>query len=218
MGVAAAIAGAAVVGAVSVRNSTNKSIKASEAAGEKASEQLNQSTAKAREDLFKLFPASQQNTQQGYQGALDVFNQALPQQAGVFQAGNVAAQNQLLAGMPQFQNAILGAPVDYSQFQATQLQQPDMNFANQQLQSVDPFAQPQQIAQPQQFVGPQQFAQPQSFEANRVPFNQQALDRLGGSVVGQPSSGGMAGPPTNYGQPVNRSFNYNDLLTRGIGR
>ena len=214
MGVAAAIAGAAVVGAVSVRNSTNKSIGASEAAGEKASEQLNQSTAKAREDLFKLFPASQQNTQQGYQGALDVFNQSLPQQAGVFQAGNVAAQNQLLAGMPQFQNAILGAPVDYSQFQATQLQQPDMNFANQQLQSVDPFAQPQQT------VGPQQFAQPQSFEANRVPFNQQALDRLGGSVVGQPanSSGGMSGPPTSYGQPVNRSFNYNDLLTRGIRR
>jgi hypothetical protein len=149
-GIATAIAGAAIVGGISARNSTNKSISASEAAGERASQQLNQSTAKAREDLFKLFPAAQQNTQQGYQGALDVFKQTLPQQAGVFQAGNVAAQNQLLAGMPQFQNAILGAPVDYSQFQATQLQQPNMNFANQQLQSVDPFA---AQAQSQQIQG-----------------------------------------------------------------
>jgi hypothetical protein len=189
---AAAVAGTAVVGGIVARNATNKSINASEAAGERASEQLNQSTAKAREDLFKLFPAAQQNTQQGYQGALDVFKQTLPQQAGVFQAGNVAAQNQLLAGMPQFQNAILGAPVDYRQFQATQLQQPNMNFANQQLQSVDPFA-------PQT---PQQ-----QFEANRVPFNQQALDNIGGNVVGQ---------NMNNGQPTNRAFNYNDLLTRGI--
>jgi hypothetical protein len=189
---AAAVAGTAVVGGLVARNSTNKSINASEAAGERASEQLNQSTAKAREDLFKLFPAAQQNTQQGYQGALDVFKQALPQQAGVFQAGNVAAQNQLLAGMPQFQNAILGAPVDYSQFQATQLQQPNMNFANQQLQSVDPFA-------------PQ--APQQQFEANRVPFNQQAIDNIGGNVIGQ---------NMNSGQPTNRAFNYNDLLTRGI--
>jgi hypothetical protein len=188
--VAAAVVGGSVLGAVASRNATNKSINASEAAGERASEQLNQSTAKAREDLFKLFPAAQQNTQQGYQGALDVFNQTLPQQSGVFQAGNVAAQNQLIAGMPQFQNAILGSPVDYSQFQATQLQQPDMNFANQQLQSIDPFA-----AQAPQ----------QQFEANRVPFNEQALNNIGGNVVGQ-----------NTGQPINREFNYNDLLTRGI--
>jgi hypothetical protein len=192
MGVAAAIAGSAVLGAAAVGYSTNKSIGASKDAGERASQQLNQSTAQAREDLFKLFPAAQQNTQQGYQGALDVFKQTLPQQAGVFQAGNVAAQNQLLAGMPQFQNAILGAPVDYSQFQATQLQQPNMNFANQQLQSVDPFA-------------PQ--APQQQFEANQVPFNQQALDNIGGNVVGQ---------NMNNGQPTNRAFNYNDLLTRGI--
>ena len=192
MGVAAAIAGSAVLGAAAVGYSTNKSIGASKDAGERASQQLNQSTAQAREDLFKLFPAAQQNTQQGYQGALDVFKQTLPQQAGVFQAGNVAAQNQLLAGMPQFQNAILGAPVDYSQFQATQLQQPNMNFANQQLQSVDPFA-------------PQ--APQQQFEANRVPFNQQALDNIGGNAMRQ---------TMNNGQPTNRAFNYNDLLTRGI--
>ena len=191
-GLATVVGGTAALGAVSSRNATDKAINAQQQAGNTASQQLQDSTAQAREDLFKLFPAAQQNTQQGYQGALDVFKQTLPQQAGVFQAGNVAAQNQLLAGMPQFQNAILGAPVDYSQFQATQLQQPNMNFANQQLQSVDPFA-------------PQ--APQQQFEANRVPFNQQALDNIGGNVVGQ---------NMNNGQPTNRAFNYNDLLTRGI--
>ena len=142
--VAAAVAGSAVVGAISSRNATKASVRASEQAGDKAAAQLAASTAQARGDLFKLFPAAQQNTQQGYQGALDVFNQALPQQANAFQAGNVAAQNQLLAGMPQYQNAILGAPVDYSQFQATQLEQPNFDFANQQLEYTDAYAPPQQ--------------------------------------------------------------------------
>jgi hypothetical protein len=142
--VAAAVAGSAVVGAISSRNATKASVRASEQAGDKAAQQLAASTAQARGDLFKLFPAAQQNTQRGYQGALDVFKQALPQQAQQFQAGNVAAQNQLLAGMPQYQNAILGAPVDYSQFQATQLEQPSFDFANQQLEYTDAYAPPQQ--------------------------------------------------------------------------
>jgi hypothetical protein len=188
--VAAAIAGTAVVGAVSSRNATKASIRASEQAGEKSSQQIAASTAQARNDLFKLFPAAQENAQRGYQGALDVFNQALPQQAGVFQAGNVAAQNQLLAGMPQYQNAILGAPVDYSQFQATQLQQPSFDFANQQLQYTDPYAPPPQ----------------QQFQSNRVGFNQQAVNNLGGNVVGKQMND----------SPTGRSFNYNDLLTRGF--
>jgi hypothetical protein len=184
MPTAAAIATVGVIGAVSANNATNKSIDASEAAGKRASDQLNRATSKARDDLFELFPAAQQNAQQGYQGALDVFNQTLPQQSGVFQAGNVAAQNQLLAGMPQFQNAILGAPVDYSQFQATQLQQPDMNFANQQLQSIDPFA-------------PQQ---PQYFGANRAPNNQQAP--------------GNTSPNTNSAQQSSGPSSYNNLINK----
>ena len=96
----------------------------------------------ARQDLFKLFPAAQQNVQQGFQGALDVFGQSLPAQAQVFQGGNVAAQQQLLAGLPQMQNAILGGQVDLSQLQPTQLQTPDLGFFQQQLpQFNDPFAQ-----------------------------------------------------------------------------
>ncbi len=177
MGVAAAIAGAAVVSGVVGNNSSKRAVSAQVDAGDKSSQQLAASTAQARNDLFKLFPAAQQNTQQGYQGALDVFKQALPQQAGVFQAGNVAAQNQLLAGMPQYQNAILGAPVDYSQFQATQLEQPSFDFANQQLQYTDPYALPPPTDQSfagggANFVGPQRAANAAlSANAARAPFN-----------------------------------------------
>ena len=74
-----------------------------------------------------------QAAQQGFQGALNVFGQALPQQAQAFQGGNVAAQQQLLAGLPQIQNAILGGNVDLSGLQPFQAQQPTFDFAQQQI-------------------------------------------------------------------------------------
>ena len=140
MGVGAAIAAAAVVGAVATTASSNKAANAQKDAAKTASGQLNSSTGAAKEDLFKLFPAAQQNSQQGYQGALDVFNQSVPQQIEFGQSGNIAAQNQLLSGMSQYQNAILGNPVDYSQFQATDLGSPNLDFLNQQLSYTDPYA------------------------------------------------------------------------------
>jgi hypothetical protein len=185
-GIATAIAGAAIVGGISSRNSTKSAVRAQEQAGDRASGQLAASTAQARGDLFNLFPAAQENAQRGYQGALDVFKQALPQQANTFQSGNVAAQNQLLSGMPQFQNAILGAPVDYSQFQATQLEQPSFDFANQQLQYTDPYAPP--------------------------PAPTGAF--AGGNSIGPYPTGGD--PRYGIGQPTDRAFNYNDILTRGF--
>ena len=97
----------------------------------------------ARQDLFKLFPAAQQNVQQGFQAAADVFGQSLPAQVQAFQGGNVGAQQALLAGLPQFQNAILGGNVDFSQMQPFQVQQPDLSFFQQEIpQAVDPFAPP----------------------------------------------------------------------------
>lgn len=106
-----------------------------------------QSAAEARSDLLRLFPAAQQNVQQGFQGALDVFGQSLPAQTGVFTQGNIGAQQALIAGLPQFQNAILGGNVDLSGFQPVAIQQPDLSFFQQQLsQPVDPFA-PQPVSQ-----------------------------------------------------------------------
>lgn len=114
---------------------------------------IRQGTAQARGDIQNIFPSIQQLLQQGYQGASNIFGQALPQQADTFQAGNMAAQQQIAQGMPQFQNAILGGQVDYSQFQPTQLQQPDFGFLqNQQFEVNNPFAVP--IPDPAT-VGPQ---------------------------------------------------------------
>jgi len=119
-----------------------KAAKAQQAGIEKGIQATQQSTEQARNDLFKLYPAAQQNLQQGFQGALDVFGQSLPAQTQVFQQGNVGAQQQLLAGLPQIQNALLGGAIDYSQFQPVSLQ-PDISFAQQQLpEFVNPY-QPQ---------------------------------------------------------------------------
>ena len=104
---------------------------------------IRQGVEQARGDIQSIFPQAQQALQSGTQGALNIFGQAIPQQANVFQQGNVAAQQQIAAGLPQFQNAILGRPVDFSQFQPTQLQQPDFSFLQAQLpQAQNPFATP----------------------------------------------------------------------------
>ena len=71
----------------------------------------------ARGDLLSLFPYMLGARQSGVQGALDVFEQTIPQQLQAMQTGNVGAQSMLLGGLPQIQNAILGLPVDYSGMQ-----------------------------------------------------------------------------------------------------
>ena len=136
------VAAAAVIGAVGTNVAANKSSNAAKDAAKLATSQVSGSTGQAREDLFNLFPSAQNNAMQGYQGALDVFKQSVPQQMAFGQSGNVAAQNQLINAMPQYQNAILGGPVDYSQFQATDLGQPNLDFLNQQLSYENPYGTP----------------------------------------------------------------------------
>lgn len=124
-----------------------KAAKAQQKGIEKGIQTTKAAADQARGDLFRLFPAAQQNAQQGFQGALDVFSQSLPAQTQAFQQGNVGAQQQLLAGLPLMQNAILGGQIDYSQLQPYQVQTPDTGFFNQQLpEFVDPYA-PQQTQQ-----------------------------------------------------------------------
>jgi hypothetical protein len=150
MATAAVIAGASVLGAVASNKASKRATSAQQAAADTAAGQTKESTAQARADLFKLFPAAQQNAQQGFQGALDVFNQSVPAQMSAFQGGNVAAQQQILAGLGQQQNALLGNNVDLSQLQAYQAPQQDLSFLSQQLpQYIDPFAPPPQ----QDFLG-----------------------------------------------------------------
>jgi len=98
-----------------------KAAKATQRGIESGQKRIEEGNKQAREDIFNLFPSAEANSQKGYQSALDVFGQFMPQQAQTFQQGNVAAQNQILAGMPQAHNALMGGQVDYSQFQPTQL-------------------------------------------------------------------------------------------------
>ena len=99
--------------------------------------------ALAREDVLALQPAQEENRNLGFQSALDVFAQTIPQQLGTFQQGNVGAQQQLLAGLPQVQAALLGQQVDLSALQPKTIGF-DAGFAQQQLpqfqSSVDALA------------------------------------------------------------------------------
>lgn len=113
-----------------------KAAKAQQAGIEAGIDATQQATAQARGDLLDIFPQAQQTAQQGFQGALDVFGQSLPAQMNSFQQGNVAAQNQILAGLPQIQNALLGNQVDLSGLQAYQAPQQDYSFFNQTLPQI----------------------------------------------------------------------------------
>jgi len=93
---------------------------------------IERQTKQATRDATKLFGAAQDNFLTGSQAGLDVFGSTIPQQFGAFQQGNVGAQNQLIAGMPQVNNALLGLPTDLSSFQPQQIDV-DTSFAQQQL-------------------------------------------------------------------------------------
>lgn len=51
-------------------------------------------------------------------GAFDLYSGALPQQINALNQGYGAAQAQLLSGLPVFQNAIMGGPVDFAAYAA----------------------------------------------------------------------------------------------------
>lgn len=115
-----------------------------------------EATDQARADINRLFPVAQQNLLTGAQGAMDVFNQITPQQMQVMQQGNMAAQQALLAGLPQMNNAILGMPVDYSGFTAQQFATPQFNFSMPNFnQNYGPPANAQQQTQQQAMQTPQ---------------------------------------------------------------
>lgn len=99
---------------------------------EKTREYAENMRQQSRDDMMRLFGPAQDNLNMGFQGAFDVFGQSMPQGMNLYQQGNVAAQNHLLAGLPQMNNAILGLPTDMSGFQPTQLQY-DTSWMQQQM-------------------------------------------------------------------------------------
>ena len=161
-GIATAIAGAAVVGAISSDRASSKAAKAQGKASDTASIETRRAADEARGDVNRLFPQAQQTAQQGFQGALDVFGQSLPAQTDVFTQGNVGAQQAILAGLPQMQNALLGNNIDYSQMQPFEVQQPDTGFFQQTLPQIQ---QQQSDAQLNNGLG--------GFDPNNPAFNGQ---------------------------------------------
>jgi len=122
MGLGAAVVGAAVIGGVASNVASNKASKAQSKASSAAIGATQQAAGEAREDINRIFPEAQATANQGFQGALDVFGQSVPAQLDVFQQGNIGAQQALISGLPQIQNAILGGNVDLSGLQPFQAQ------------------------------------------------------------------------------------------------
>lgn len=104
---------------------------------------VRQGVNEARADIARLFPLAGQQQQAGFQGALDVFRSSMPAQQQAFQGGNVAAQQALIQGLPQIQNAILGNPVNLGGIQAYQAPLQN-NFIPQQLPDFSQFQGAQQ--------------------------------------------------------------------------
>ncbi len=117
---ASAIATVAV-GVLGARSS-KKAAEAQQEGIDKASGITRQQFEQARQDVKGLFSGAREASRAGFQGALDVFGRTVPLQIGTIQQGNVAAQESLLAGLPQIQSALLGGPVDLSGLQARQIE------------------------------------------------------------------------------------------------
>lgn len=152
------------------------------AAFEKSQDFIREGVKEGKADINRLYPEAQNMMRQGFGGAIDVFNQATPQQMNMFQQGNVGAQNALLSGLPQMNNAILGGPIDYSQLQAQQLQQPNFNFGLPQFLQ-EPQTQPQQAQQQQ--PSPFGFLSQYNTRPQQInPFTGAVISRGGGGSGG----------------------------------
>ena len=169
---ATAVVGSAIIGAVASNRAASKG---AQAIG-RGQDILAQSREQARQDVLRLFPEAQQAQTQGFQQAQEFLaGQVLPQQAGLFQQGNIAAQQTLLGGLPQVQRAILGQPTDLSGLQPTQFQLPQFNLTGLGGR-LDPNAPPpQQLQQPQQ---PQASLTREQIEDIRSGIGQRNLRRF----------------------------------------
>ncbi len=123
--VATAIIGSAVIGGAA-------SNRASQRAAEGQSKALAASkkgTGLAEINVRQLFGEAGQARGRGFGETLDFISGASSRQIQPFQAGNVAAQEQVSRGLPQVLAAIRGTPVDLSGFEPRSIGTPEsFNF------------------------------------------------------------------------------------------
>lgn len=131
---------------------------------------------RAQDFLSGALPQMQNATFQGFQGAADVVGSMAPQQISAMQQGNVAAQQYLMGGLPAFQRALMGQPLNYN----PQTFQAQVNPALFQRQVFNPMAQ-QPMAQPMPQGMPQSQSYNQQMPANGGQVDFSAL--LGGRMM-----------------------------------
>ena len=157
MGIATATALTGLAGAASQRSSARRAARSQERGQAAALEAAERGAREAREAAIPLFSDAQQNALRGFEAALGLQGQIAPEQISALQQGNQAAQQTLLAGLPQFQNALLGNNIDLSGLQQ-QAPQIDTSLFNQQLPQFTSINQSLQGPQPQQpTTGPNPF-------------------------------------------------------------
>jgi hypothetical protein len=122
----------------------NSAQKAQQQANAKSQAFIEEQSRLARGDANYLYPQGDYARNQGINAAMSLMGSAMPTQMGMFQDGNVSAQMQLLAGLPQYQNAILGMPVNNQALQPTRLSMPDSSFYSQKLPDFGMAQAPQQ--------------------------------------------------------------------------
>lgn len=113
--------------------SNDEALKSQRKDNRRAQEYIEEQTQLALEDIANVYPQGDDFRNRSYELAMYLTGMAVPQQMRMFQQGNVGAQGQLLAGMPQFQNAILGLPYDNSALQPMAIRPPQMPQFGQQL-------------------------------------------------------------------------------------
>jgi len=187
MGVVAATVGAAVIGGVASNVASNKASKAQGKASDAAIGATRQATTAARADVNRIFPEAQSTANLGFQGALDVFGQSVPAQFDVFQQGNVAAQQALISGLPQIQNAILGGNVDFAALQPFQAQNVPTDLFQQQTPMNIQAAQQAELQAQQDAAntGPTNFVNPAANLTNPILGGQPFTVPLGGRAIPQ---------------------------------
>jgi hypothetical protein len=159
--VAVVSGGAAILGAISGDRSSKRAAKAASRGQDQALAASQEAADLARSQAIPLFQASQENQQQGFQGALDIFGQSVPQQLNAFQGGNQNAQNTLLAGLNPQMAAILGGQIDLSGLQAQQVQAPPPEAFQHQLPQFQTVNQSLGLTNPFGITGNHDFSVPQ---------------------------------------------------------
>ena len=119
MGIETAVAGAAI-GAGANLISNKKTNKANKNAATEANRVAQARTTAALGYLEPAYNKAMDAQQRSYEQSLALQGQTFRPTIDAMQGGNLAAQRQILAGLPMQRAAILGGKIDYSQLQPYQ--------------------------------------------------------------------------------------------------